>query len=241
MPLAPSTVDAVRRDWAERLDCSPAAFERSGATVAESPDGRTVRLLRRRNATVAGAPTGVGDALAADSTLLAQRPLTEVAEVVREALSNRPETVTRVHGPAVLGYVDSRAFTPTDGDARLLDDGDEAAFERLRDRVPDPEWARASPRFRPARTAGLFRDGELAAVATLGDPPFGDVGVVVDEEFRGKGYGQQVVSRVVAAAFDRGEPVVPRYRTPETESASLALAAALGFERWASETVVVLE
>lgn len=140
----------------------------------------------------------------------------------------------------VLAYVDAGSFAPVESDARLLDEADSAAFEALRERLPATEWAQASPTFRPGRTAGLFRDGELVAAATLGAEPLPDVGVVVGPAFRDEGIGRAVVSRVLEAAFEQERGLVARYRTPETASASTALAAALGFERWASETVVVL-
>ncbi|MFB6220125.1 MAG: GNAT family N-acetyltransferase [Halolamina sp.] len=237
MSLAPSTVAAVRRYWADRLGCRPAAFERTGVTLAERPDGRTIRLLRRGNATVVSAPEGREDQLSSCRDRLAQRPLTDVDAVIQDALADGMVA----HGPAVLGYVDTRAFSATHDRARLLGTDDEAVFEHFRERVPDHEWARASPTFRPDRTAGLFRDGDLVALATLGDSPFADVGVVVAPEWRNEGLGQEVVSCVVAAAFERDPSTVARYRTPETESASLALAASLGFKRWASEVVVALE
>ena len=67
-----------------------------------------------------------------------------------------------------------------------------------------------------------------------------DVGVVVAPEYRGEGIGRGVVSRVLEAAFEEDGSLVPRYRTPEAAGASTAVAAALGFERWASEAVVVI-
>jgi GNAT superfamily N-acetyltransferase len=239
MALESRTRDTIRAYWADRLDCPQAAFERSGVTFTGSADAETVRILRRGNATVVSSPDRVRGALAECRDELGLRPLTSTGDVVRTAVPD--QSVAEVYGPGVLGYVDARAFTPCHSEARLLDEDDEAAFERLRDRTADREWARASPTFRANRTAGLFRNGELVAVGTLGDPPFGDVGVVVDAAHRDEGYAQEVVSRVLAAAFDRGERVVPRYRTPESESASLRVAASLGFERWVSETVVVLD
>lgn len=231
--------DAVRRDWADRLDCDPAAFETAGVTVTERP-GRTVRLLHRGDGTVVAAPSLVSRALQAHQESLGEQPLPETGDAIREALAEDSIEFAEVHGPTVLSYVDIRAFSPVLSEARLLDAEDEDAFEELRARIPNHEWNRASPTFRSERTAGRYRDGELVAVATLGDSPFPDVGVVVEPAWRGKGLGRQVVSRVVSAAFEQDRDAVVRYRTPASASASLALATSLGFERWASELVVVL-
>lgn len=240
MTLAPRTRDAVRRHWADRLGCAPAAFEEAGVTLTER-SGRTVRLLRRDGATVLTAPKRVRAALSTQLDMLGDRPLTAAVEIVRRALSGESTDVVEGHGPSVLSYVDASSVAPVASDASLLEADDEQAFRRLRGRVPDSEWNRASPTFRPGRTAGLFRGGELVAAASLDDSAFPDIGVVVHPDHRDAGYGQQVVSRVLTAAFEREAGAVPRYRTPERELASLSLAASLGFERWASETVVVLD
>jgi RimJ/RimL family protein N-acetyltransferase len=144
-------------------------------------------------------------------------------------------------GPAVLASVTAGSFTPVVSSSRLLRETDSGAFAALRDRTPANEWARASPTFRPGRTAGFFRDDDLVAVATLAPGPLPDVGVVVDRAARNEGLGRAVVSRVLEAGFEEDGTIVARYRTPESATASLSLAAASGFERWASEVVVIQE
>jgi len=240
MALSAATCDAIRRDWTERLDCDPKAFETAAVTVTERP-GRTVRLLQRDDATVVAAPNRVSEALRANLDSNAAPPLADASDVIREALTGHATDIAEVHGPAVLGYVDADTFSPVVADARLLESEDEAAFEGFRARVPAHEWRRASPTFRPGRTAGLCRDGELVAVATLSDRPFPDVGVVVDPAWRGEGLGRRVVSAVVAVGFERAPDAVVRYRTPADASDALALAASLGFEQWATELVAVLD
>lgn len=211
MVAASRLSDRIARHWAERLGCSPTAFQKPGVTSAESTSADTVRLLRRGDALVVAVP---------------------------EAAAGR--SIATIHGPFVLTYVDASQFTPVDSAARTLDAGDESAFERLRDCVPDDEWRQASPTFRPGRTAGLFVDENLVAAATVTDTSFPDVGVVVAPDHRGRGYGRAVVSTVTAAAFDADPDAVVRYRTPASATASLSLAASLGFERWARGAVLVL-
>lgn len=238
MALAPDTLDRISRHWAERLDCSPAAFEDPGVTLAESTNERSVRLLRRGDSLVVGAPATVRDALAASRESLRDD---SSATAVERVLADHGIGVDAVRGPYFLGYVDQSTFAPVDSDARLLVGADEPAFERLCERVPDDEWAHASPTFRLGRTAGLFRDGDLVAVATLTHSPFPDVGVVVAPEHRGRGYGRAVVSKITATAFDADADVIVRYRTRESAAASVALAEAVGYERWARSTVLVLD
>lgn len=241
VPLTTRSRDRVRRDWADRLGCAPTAFEQQGVTLAAATSDRTVRLLRRGDATVVAANPALRDALSSRTHAIARWPLIDADGLLERALEGHPERVATAHAPVVLAYVDAGSFTPVASDARLLDTEDVEAFDALRERIPAKEWVRASPTFRPDRTAGLFRDGELVAAATLGEGMLPDVGVVVAPAFRGEGIGRAVVSCVLEGAFERDGELVPQYRTPEMAAASTALAAALGFERWASEAVVVLE
>ncbi|KPN31901.1 acetyltransferase (GNAT) family protein [Halolamina pelagica] len=241
MPLAPGTEDRIARHCAERLNCSPAAFEESAATVVESENEGTVRLLRRGDALVVAAPADYRDALAdaGGAILAAELP---AADAVSTALAGHTgATVESSYGPYFLGYVDEPSFSPVDSEARLLVGADRSAFEALRERVPDADWSRASPVFRPGQTAGLFRDDALVAVATLTHLPFPDVGVVVDPAHRGRGYGRAVVSKMTATAFSIDAEAVVRYRTRESAAASVALATALGYEQWARSAVLVLD
>ena len=211
MALGPQTLDRIARHWAERLDCPPSAFREPGVTSAESPSPDTVRLLRRGDDQRVAVPEDAGG-----------------------------RSVATIHGPFVLTYVDASRFSPVDSAARMLDPGEESAFEGLRERAPADDWRRASPTFRPGRTAGLAENGNLVAAATVTDAPFPDVGVVVAREYRGRGHGRAVVSAVTAAAFDADPGVAVRYRTPASATASISLAASLGFERWARSAVLVL-
>ncbi|MFC6737666.1 GNAT family N-acetyltransferase, partial [Halolamina salina] len=89
--------------------------------------------------------------------------------------------------------------------------------------------------------AGLFADGDLVAVATLTHLPFPDVGVVVDPEHRGRGYGRAVVSMITRTAFDVDRDGIVRYRTRDSLPASVALAESLGYERWATSAVLATD
>lgn len=238
MALVPDSLDRIADHWAERLGCSPNTFRESGVPLVGSTGPKTVRLLHRDVSLVIGAPeivrrslSGSWDALGDDDS-----PAPAVKRVLREG----GVSVESVHGPYFLGYVDESSFLPVGSGARLLVGADEPAFEGLRKRVPNEEWRRASPAFRPGRMAGLFRDDSLVALGTLTHLPFPDIGVVVDPEYRGRGFGRAVAASATATAFDANRGAVPRYRTPETSSASVALAESLGYERWAREWVFVL-
>ena len=240
MTLAPDTDDRIARHWAERLDCVPEAFADPGVTVTTNPNEGTIRLVRRGETLVVAVPETVREGLDTHREALADAEL-PATEVVESALADHNASVDAVHGPYFLGYVDEPSFSPVDTDARLLVGADRDAFDRLQERVPEDEWARASPVFRPGQTAGLFRDDTLVAVATLTHLPFPDVGVVVDPDHRGRGDGRAVVSTITATAFDVDRDAVVRYRTLDADAASVAIAESLGYERWATSAVLVLD
>ncbi|WP_049981904.1 GNAT family N-acetyltransferase [Halolamina rubra] len=239
MALPPDTEDRIARHWAERLGCSPAAFREPGVTVVAGSADDTVRLLGRGDALVVAAPARLRAAVESHRDAFADGSLPG-GDAVDRALADRDASVDGVYGPYWLGYVDEPTFSPVESGARLLVGADEPAFERLRERVPEDDWARASPVFRPGQTAGLFRDDDLVGVATLTHLPFPDVGVVVDPAHRGRGDGRAVVSKATATAFGIDADAIVRYRTRESAAASVALAASLGYERWARSAVLTL-
>lgn len=239
MPIPPEPEDRIARHWAERLGCSPAAFREPGVTVVAGSADDTVRLLRRGDALVVATPERFRTAIETRWNSLADADL-PASDAVGRALADHEASVDAVYGPYWLGYVHESTFSPVESGARLLVGADQPAFERLHERVPGDEWARASPVFRPGQTAGLFRDDDLVGVATLTHLPFPDVDVVVDPEHRGRGDGRAVVSTATATAFGIDADAIVRYRTRESAAASVALAASLGYERWARSSVLTL-
>jgi GNAT superfamily N-acetyltransferase len=239
MTFAPDTEDRIARHWAERLGCSPAAFEDPGVTIAENPNDGTIRLVSRGTSLIVAVPEEWRDVFPADAEQLRNADL-PAENAVADALTDTDRHVDRVHGPYFLGYVDEESFSPVDSDARLLVGADRDAFEALRERVPEDDWERASPVFRPGQTAGLFDGDDLIAVGTLTHLPFPDVGVVVDPEHRGHGHGRAVVSKITATAFDVDRDAIVRYRTLDSLVASVGLAESVGYEHWATSAVLVI-
>lgn len=238
MVLAPATRQAVSSHWAERLDCRPAAFDRSGVTVTESGRLDAIQLFRRADATVVGVPPAVAGTLDARADELADVPLSDAREWFETAFADHDARVTQFHGPTFFGYLDPESFEPVESDARPLSADDQAAFESLRAAVPAVEWEQADPQFAPGAAVGLFRDERLVAVASLGDPPLPHVSVVVHPDHRGSGHGRAVVSLVSDDALEDGE--TPQYRTLDAWPWSVGLAESLGYQRWATGALVGL-
>lgn len=168
-----------------------------------------------------------------------------VAEVFTADFFNRvlDPHIESLIGPNWRGYVDQRRFRPypTDGWARLGSEN-EAEAERLRALVGHADWeAGGFPEDGlPEFCFGRWGGGELVAAAAMTTWRAGadDVGVVVAPGARGQGHGAAVVSAAVAWALER-TPVV-QYRARGTNTASLAIAARLGFEHYLDNLAILL-
>ncbi len=148
---------------------------------------------------------------------------------------------SRTIGPAYQGCLEPERFVavPNTGVERLLGDPS-AVFAEFRDAVGDEAWDED----------GIADARELVAVRREGSQPValcgyrrwaeaaGDPCVVVHPAFRGRGYGTAVVSAVVESALLAGQTLL--YQTLESNTAATAIAARLGYERFARHLAVRL-
>lgn len=153
------------------------------------------------------------------------------------------DTLTAVIGPAEVRYADAGTLRPAAGDARarLLTVGDAPALERLRRACDPTEWEHAGGRELGAHPiAGVFTDGELAAVAgyEVWDGRIAHLGVVTHPAHRGRGLGANAVECVARAALQDG--LVLQYRALASNAPSLRIADRLGFVPYAVSLAVRL-
>ncbi|WP_439028101.1 GNAT family N-acetyltransferase [Haloarchaeobius sp. DT45] len=238
MALAPSTIRELVTYWTTQLGVPEDAFETDGVTVGHS-DEDGVGLFSRGDSLVVGAPASLVDDLQARTGELERLDSTDP-----DALREWGESVTDVSevlGPAFYGYTDASNFQPVESDARVLTEADESAFECFRDAVSASDWDAGGLAFDLGTTVGLFREGRLVAVSGYGtwDDRIAHIAVVTHPEYRDSGNGRAVVSRATERALDAG--LVPQYRTLDAWPWSVALAEGLGFERFATGSLVVLE
>ncbi|SIR03633.1 GNAT acetyltransferase [Haladaptatus litoreus] len=238
MTLAPRTDSALRKYWSDRLGVDEAAFDRGQATVGvAAEDG--IQLFHCGDSLVVGAPESLAESVRQQATAVESLDCTD-AESVREWFE-RFGSVTQVLGPTFYGYADSESFTPVSSNARLLTPVEESAYNRFRMAIPDEEWANGGTPFAPGETIGLFRGDALAAIAgyEVWDDFVAHIAVVTHPDHRGEGNGRAVVSRMTERAL--AGSLVPQYRTADEWPWSVALAERLGFERFATATLVCFE
>ena len=236
-----ASIQAVLAFWAAHLGCSRAQLVQPGTTVVRNgPDlagYRGVTVVFRPPACVVAVP---GDWYELAAGRLGRRPAAAVFDVplLREVFG---PAAGRVIGPAWLGYADAGDFTPapTMG-TRPLTDRDLPALRRLAGACGPTAWEHSGIRPGGSPVFGCHAGDELAAAGMLAPwgPRLLHVGIVTHPAYRGRGYGKAVVSAMTAHGLDAGGVV--QYRTLEANPASVGIARALGFRRFARTLAVRL-
>jgi GNAT superfamily N-acetyltransferase len=236
-----ASVRAVVAFWAKHLGCEEAHLDQPGTTVVRNgpdlADYQGATVLYRPPACVVAVPA----AWHATATVgLAHRPAANVfaVEPLRQVFGG---AVDRVIGPAWLGYADPGDFTPAPTlGTRLLTDQDLPALERLATAVGPTAWAHSGIDPERPPVFGCYAAQALAAAGML--EPWGTrllhVGIVTHPTYRGRGYGRAVVSAMTASGLAAG--AVVQYRTLADNVASVAIAQALGFQRFGQTLAVRL-
>jgi GNAT superfamily N-acetyltransferase len=236
-----ASVQAVLAFWAAHLGCGRAQLAQPRtAVVRNGPD-----LAGYRGATVVFRPPACVLAVPRDwyevaAGRLGRRPAAAAFDIalLREVFGSAVEQVT---GPAWLGDADAGDFTPAPMmGTRLLTDRDLPALRRLADACGPTAWAHGGIRAGSSPVFGCHPGGALAAAGML--EPWGarllHVGIVTHPDCRGRGYGRAVVSAMTAHGLAAGGVV--QYRTLQANLASVGIARALGFQRFARTLAVRL-
>ncbi len=120
------------------------------------------------------------------------------------------------------------------GRARVLGDGDADAVAALREACEPVAWDHGGPSPETVTSVGAFVGDALAALASyeLWGERIAHIGIVTQPAHRGRGLGKAAVSALSRIVLDRG--LVAQYRTLCANAPSMAIARALGFQRFAT-------
>jgi GNAT superfamily N-acetyltransferase len=163
---------------------------------------------------------------------------TPIVEDPAELAGQLSTTVSRIVGPAFIGY----ATTMKSGgvrSARRLDERDGRAVAALRARCAPQEWEHGGSDLAHVPTFGCFdAHGELAAIAgyETWHGTIAHISIVSAGTHRGQGYGAAAVA--LAAEHAMGAGLLPQYRTLKANRPSMRLARKLGFEEYGFSTYV---
>ena len=144
-------------------------------------------------------------------------------------------------GPAYLGYADAQQFRPLiRHPPRLLMPSDSAAFAMFATIVGAVAWEHSGLGEGSQPIAGCWQEERLVAAAgyRVWGAALAHIGVTTDPAVRGSGYGTSVASAIGEHALEN--QYVLQYRTLHANRPSLAIAAALGFQAYATTLVIRL-
>jgi ribosomal protein S18 acetylase RimI-like enzyme len=140
-----------------------------------------------------------------------------------------------VVGPALIGYA-AAVSRP----ARAIEPGDAAALHALQASCAAAEWEHGGGSIdRPS--SGVFAAGRLVAVASyeVWGGVIAHLSIVTHPGYRNRAFGRSAVAHLAERAIAAG--LLPQYRTLESNGASVRVAEALGFCRYATSMAVRLK
>jgi GNAT superfamily N-acetyltransferase len=183
-----------------------------------------------------------------DGTVAVSFPPDRV-ELLRHRLPSQPLTPARfadafggssftVIGPAYIGYAE--VVRSPSHPVRSLTECDASAAGALQAACAETEWEHGGSIVGEHPSSGVFVGSELVALAgyEVWGGSIAHMSVVTHPAFRGQGFGGSAVAHLAHAALAAG--FVPQYRTLQENLASIRLAEALGFFRYATSVAVRL-
>jgi RimJ/RimL family protein N-acetyltransferase len=144
-------------------------------------------------------------------------------------------------GPAYVGYLYDGKFLPDRGAlARILTDEDHGALRQLAGRCPAIEWEHSGIEFARPPIFGCLAGGDIVSASSfvVWGREIAHIGVITDPSHRRGGFGKAAVSAACEDAISKG--LIPQYRTLKTNTPSMEIARALGFEEYATTLCIVL-
>lgn len=158
--------------------------------------------------------------------------IVQATELTNESLASALSPVARrVIGPAEIRYATS--VTKHSTHARPLTFSDATAVDALQQACDPTEWEHGGSSL-DQPCSGVFVDGTLAALA--GYEVWGEriahLSIITHPQHRGRGLGREAVGHLAMRALDSG--LLPQYRTLAANHPSIQIAAALGFELYAT-------
>lgn len=210
--------------WAQRLGCTESAFAVAGPTLVPHPRGHSLYAFATASSLVVMAPPELHEAV--------RRLGQPRALVTREGAQALGVPIARLVGPARIAYL-HRSVTGV-FEVVALESARDARLQRLRDAVAPEEWRHANLEAAEGPLFAVEAGGEVAAAAgweRLLDA-VAHVGVLAHPGFRGRGLARRAVQAASAAAQACG--LLPQYQTLASNEPALAIAAALGFQPFAT-------
>lgn len=164
-------------------------------------------------------------------------------DITEKSIENIGLKVSELLGPAFLSFTTKRSFDRAESsNCGELTQEDAEDLEKLKQESDKEEIENSIGESKIGNQPlfGKFNDEELVAVSSYAvwDQVIGFPDVFVKKEFRGNGYGKQVVSASTEAIIEND--LIPVYRTLEKWSSSVGLAKSLGYTKYATTYLIKL-
>ena len=165
-------------------------------------------------------------------------------DITEKNIENIGLEVSELLGPAFLSFTTKGDFAKVESrKCRELKQEDADELEKLKQDSDEEEIENSigETEIGDSPVFGKFLDEELVAVSSYAvwNSTVGFPDVFVREEFRGQGYGKQVVSKSTENILEND--LVPVYRTLEKWSSSVGLAKSLGYQKYATTYLLKLK
>lgn len=166
------------------------------------------------------------------------------SSLAEEEIEKNGLKIKEMLGPAFLSYTKEEKFNKTESkNCRRLGQKDIEDLEELKHQADTKEIENSigDSEIGEGPVFGKFADDNLVAVSSYSvwDQTIGFSNVFVKEEYRGKGYGKQVVSKSTKHILENN--LIPVYRTLEKWSSSVRLAKSLGYTKYATTYLIKLK
>lgn len=230
---------------------SPDAFfsEFLGLELSAIPAGRCVVvphaglanyagawLFLRGSSAVISVPAALVDETAARAQALRAQDLHDSAAALFG------ERIERAIGPVFLGWLEPSRFRRPEPrrEVRALAADDRPALVRLAEACGPNDWEASAIDPGEPGLVGAFAGGELVAAAKVRawQAKVGDLGVATHPAHRARGHASAAAAEIIARHLT--DDWLLLYQTLDANTASLALARRLGFERYATNLALRL-
>jgi len=233
-------LDRIHEFWSKSLGCKKQVLKKpkSGIFSRQKPSDYTIDHTKEKV-----------DVFFKESEKIVschESSLSQVRELdfSRQNLQEERLDVKEILGPAFLSFTDSESFKPVKSpDCRKLKESDAEKLEDLKESGQEEEIENSIGDYNPVEHClfGKFLEGRLVAVSgyEIWNGEIAFLIVFVSKEYRGKGFGKQVVSEAAQHAISHN--LIPCYRTVEGWKSSINLAKSLGFEKYASTYLIEIK
>jgi hypothetical protein len=239
--LTEATLRTIDDFWSHDIDCSREELRAERTLVVAHPDQYAdfmgIFILLVGSSPIISLPRELYSSLVMEAQTW---PASDVLDGVR-LRSLIGERVDRIIGPAFIGYTESEMFRAIEAPmTTVLNKTHTGAVSSLRAACDPVEWEHGERDLGGNTSIGIFAGEELVTLAAydLWGQRIAHISIVTHPQYRQLGYGCAAVSKLTEILLDRN--LVPQYRALESNSASLNIAAKLGFARYAMSVTVRL-